>query len=60
MICPKCGEKNEDNAKFCTKCGAKLEEVKNYSEYELHRLDVKGGLLCYWQITKNRHNVILK
>lgn len=28
MICPKCGEKNEDNAKFCTKCGAKLEEVK--------------------------------
>ena len=34
-----------------------VEEVKNYSEYELHRLDVKGGLLCYWQITKNRHNI---
>ncbi len=24
-------------------------EVEEYDEYELHRLDVKSGLTCYWQ-----------
>lgn len=24
MFCPKCGEKNEDNAKFCSRCGNQL------------------------------------
>lgn len=24
MFCPQCGEKNPDDAKFCTKCGAAL------------------------------------
>lgn len=24
MFCPKCGQQNEDGAKFCTKCGANL------------------------------------
>ena len=32
-------------------------EVKKYNEYQMHRLDVKGGLVCYWQISKNRHNM---
>ena len=27
MICPKCNEKIADNSKFCTKCGANIEEV---------------------------------
>lgn len=27
MFCTRCGEKNEDNAKFCVKCGNKLEGV---------------------------------
>ena len=27
MICPKCNEEIADNAKFCTKCGANIEEV---------------------------------
>lgn len=27
MICPKCNGEIADNAKFCTKCGAKIEEV---------------------------------
>lgn len=31
------------------------EEVEQYSEYEKHRLDVQGGLLCLWQIQKNRN-----
>lgn len=30
-------------------------EVKDYTEYQRHRLDVKGGLLCLWQIQKNRN-----
>lgn len=32
-------------------------EVKEYDSYQMHRLDVKGGLLCLWQIQKNRHNL---
>lgn len=30
-------------------------EVAQYNEYQMHRLDVKGGLLCLWQIQKNRN-----
>lgn len=33
------------------------EEVKQYTPYQMHRLDVKGGLICLWQITKNRHSI---
>ena len=32
-------------------------EVEKYNEYQSHRLDVKGGLLCLWQIQKNRHQI---
>lgn len=31
------------------------EEVERYTPYQRHRLDVKGGLLCLWQIRKNRN-----
>lgn len=33
------------------------EEVLEYNEYQRHRLDVKGGLLCTWQITKDRNKL---
>ena len=33
------------------------EEVAKYDEYQRPRLDVKGGLLCYWQIQHNRNNL---
>ena len=33
-------------------------EVEQYNEYQMHRLDVKGGILCLWQITKNRHDLL--
>lgn len=32
-------------------------EVAEYNDYQKHRLDVKGGLLCLWQISRNRHNI---
>ena len=32
-------------------------EVAQYTEYQRHRLVVKGGLLCLWQIQKNRHDL---
>ena len=32
-------------------------EVEKYTEYQKHRLDVKGGLVCLWQITKNRNDL---
>ena len=28
-----------------------------FNERAKHRLDVKGGLVCYWQITKHRHDL---
>lgn len=30
-------------------------EVRQYDEIQMHRLDVKGGLLCLWQVQKNRN-----
>jgi lipopolysaccharide/colanic/teichoic acid biosynthesis glycosyltransferase len=32
-------------------------EVAEYTEEQKHRLDVKGGLLCLWQIQKNRNAI---
>lgn len=32
-------------------------EVEQYNEYQKHRLDVKGGLLCLWQIQHNRNSL---
>lgn len=32
-------------------------EVESYTEYQRHRLDVRGGLLCLWQIQKNRNSL---
>ena len=34
-----------------------LEEVENYTEEQKRRLDVKGGLLCLWQIQKKRNSL---
>ncbi len=31
------------------------DEVEKYTEEQKHRLDIKGGLLCLWQIQKNRN-----
>jgi lipopolysaccharide/colanic/teichoic acid biosynthesis glycosyltransferase len=32
-------------------------EVEEYTEVQMHRLDVKGGLLCLWQISEGRHDL---
>lgn len=32
-----------------------MREVAAYTPWQRHRLDVKGGLLCLWQIRKNRN-----
>lgn len=32
-------------------------EVLSYNAYQRHRLDVKGGLICTWQIHKNRNDM---
>lgn len=32
-------------------------EVKLYTQEQMHRLDVKGGLLCLWQIQKKRNSI---
>ena len=32
-------------------------EVKEYTDRQKLRLTVKGGLICYWQITPNRHHI---
>ena len=32
-------------------------EVAEYTEKQMHRLEIKGGLLCTWQISKARHTM---
>jgi lipopolysaccharide/colanic/teichoic acid biosynthesis glycosyltransferase len=32
-------------------------EVEQYTEEQMHRLDVQGGLLCLWQIQHNRNSM---
>ncbi len=32
-------------------------EVAEYEEWQKHRLDVKGGLLCLWQVQPNRNDL---
>ena len=32
VYCPKCGKKNEDDAKFCSSCGASLTAKKDYEK----------------------------
>lgn len=32
-------------------------EVEQYTPYQMHRLDVKGGLLCLWQIQPDRNKL---
>lgn len=32
-------------------------EVDQYEDWQRHRLDVKGGLLCLWQIQHNRNDL---
>lgn len=32
-------------------------EVEQYTQEQRHRLDVKGGLLCLWQIQKDRNKI---
>jgi len=36
VYCPKCGAKNEDDAKFCVKCGAPLYPEKQEKKREEH------------------------
>ncbi|MCR5332775.1 MAG: sugar transferase [Bacilli bacterium] len=33
------------------------EEVAEYTPYQMNRLKVKGGVICLWQITHNRHQM---
>ena len=32
-------------------------EVEQYTPYQMHRLDVKGGITCYWQCS-GRSNIM--
>ena len=44
MICPRCGSENLDDARFCSSCGASLEQVSN-----TRRSDYRGrsALDCF-------------
>lgn len=33
------------------------DEVERYTPYQRRRLDIRGGLLCLWQIQKNRNSL---
>lgn len=54
--CPKCGKKNDDDAEYCSKCGATLKSVKDSHEKEWdNRCEEecqggKGGPPIFWGI----------
>ena len=59
MFCPKCGEKNVDGAKFCSKCGTNLEEImSNKKEVEKNVFNVKVTTKKTVAVKKNTNNVI--
>ena len=35
MICPRCGKEINDNSKYCSECGERIEEVKVEVEPEI-------------------------
>ena len=41
MICPNCGEKISDSAKFCTKCGANIPEIIEQKKNEEQQVEIK-------------------
>ena len=41
MFCSKCGQKNNDDAKFCIGCGAKFEAVPELSNVQLKNAEIK-------------------
>lgn len=42
MFCPKCGKENDDNAVFCTHCGAKMSQDNTISFEQLNGGGVSG------------------
>lgn len=37
-----------------------IQEVEEYNDFQKHRLDVKGGLVCTWQISKKSSSIIFR
>lgn len=44
MLCPKCGKENDDNAVFCSSCGANLSQDNTISFEQLNGGAIDGGL----------------
>lgn len=59
MFCPKCGEKNVDGAKFCSKCGTNLEEImSNKKAVEKNDSNVEVTTKKTVAVKKNTNNII--
>jgi len=57
VYCNKCGKKNEDNARFCIKCGSSLKLEKNKKEEELAEKIKKIGEKVGKKIEKTAEEV---
>jgi hypothetical protein len=57
VYCNKCGKKNEDNARFCIKCGSSLKLEKNKKEEELTEKVKKIGEKVGKKIEKTAEEV---
>ncbi len=53
MFCKKCGEKNEDNSKFCISCGSKLTgetnevNIEKKEDKKIKIISIIGVILCF-------------
>ena len=54
MRCPKCGVSNKEGRKFCSKCGAKLENVCPECGFRNEQGDAFCGGYCYTCSTSTR------
>ena len=58
MFCPKCGEKNIEDAKFCSKCGANLQELKEKtSEQKVEEKKPEKKAVAKKEVKKNSENI---
>ena len=61
MICPRCGKEINDNSKYCSECGERIEEVKVEVEPEIKALsqspveELEKAINVQVEVTNTKH-----
>ncbi|MFA5867879.1 MAG: zinc ribbon domain-containing protein [Actinomycetota bacterium] len=52
MFCPKCGAQNEDDSKFCQKCGSKIVTIQDFDDKQEELAASCGSPATKWKCPK--------